>query len=316
MMLGKLAGVMGAVAVLTLAPVAWDYIGVTRSGQACPDAQGVAGFCIESDEEQTYVTFDSESFEAQDTSTLLAGILTASAAILAIWFTLNQIVLSNIYQRYGSKLVESYAGVPTGVFMVFVLMVPGSAALLFAYNSLPGWIAASAVFVLTAGLFATLWFFAQGFMRMMLVMSPYRLVKDAKNKILADMKASKDAPARLLTEAKYRRLIRVLGDTAVKSVASNDDDVCMYCVDALGNVGRTGLSKMGIGGNMKAVAAAEVLERIFKSSTRTENSIITRRILIELNGMAGLAMRYKSNEHVVGFLYGSGGADIRCTGVR
>ena len=98
-----------------------------------------------------------ESFDAQGASALLAGMLSASAAILAISFTLNYVVLSNVSQRYSSRLVGSYTGRLAGVFVAFVSMVAFSAALLLAINLLPAWLAASAILAITVCFFAAVW---------------------------------------------------------------------------------------------------------------------------------------------------------------
>ena len=316
-MLRKLALCMTAIAALTLVPAALDYVKV-ESGRTCPGVQGTAGFCLASVfDGQTYaVTFDSDAFEAHDTATLLVGILTASAAILAIWFTLNQMVLSNMAQKYSSKLVESYTKKPSSVFMGFVLIVAGSASLLFGHSSLPAWFAAYAVLVLTAGFVAILWFFVREFMYMKLVVSPYNFINDAQEKILADMKVVKGAPVRALNE-QSQSLTQSLGYTAVKAMAANDEDVCMACVNALGEVGKSTLDKktdssedtavngtrynLPDGANTKFVI--NEFERILKDSTIRENSTITRHVLKKIYEITSMAMGNKNNWDVIRVLY-------------
>ena len=162
-LLWKITALLIAVAVVATLPVASDYLRA-EPGRACPDAQDKDGLCAEVylGGIQHAVAFYPESFDVQGAYALLAGILSASAAVLAISFALNQIVLSNISQRYSSRLIEWYTGQPTDVFTAFVLMVAASAALLLALNSLPAWLASAAVLALTLGLFAALWFFARG----------------------------------------------------------------------------------------------------------------------------------------------------------
>ena len=305
------------VAASALALAAGGYVEV-ESGPACPGAQEAEGLCVTSpfDGRAYAAAFDSESFEAQDASALLAGTLAASAAILAISFTVNQVVLSSVSQKYSSRLVESYAKKPAVSFAAFVLTVAGSAALLLVHNSPHAWIGAYFVWALAAGFFTALCFFALEFTRMMRVVSPYSFIEDAKKKILAGMKGPKGAPARPLSEGQFESLARSLGDAALKSLASNDEDVCIACVEALGDVGKAGLSDTGSAGKgaaemkpgdladkMRACFAAWVLARIFRESARTENSPVTNAILKKLGEMAAWTMRYKGNEIAVGVLY-------------
>ena len=314
--LRRVTGVMAVTATSALALAAWGYVEID-SGPACPDTQETAVLCVMSAFDGLVYTaaFDSESFEAQDTSTLLAGMLTASAAILAISFTVNQVMLSGISQRYSSRLVESYAKKPAVSFAAFVLMVAGSAALLIVHNSPYAWIGAYFAWGLTAGFFAALWFFAREFMHMMRVISPYSFIEDAKKKILAGMKGSRGAPAQPMNEEQFQSLARSLGDAAVKSIASNDEDICIACIEALSDVGKVGLSKDGtdkdaaevgqrdLTDKIRACFAASVLARIFRDSARTEDTPATSMILKKFSNMAALAMHHKSNEPIMGILY-------------
>ena len=264
-----------------------------------------------------------ESFDAQGASALLAGVLSASAAILAISFTLNYVVLSNISQRYSSRLVESYTGQLAGVFVAFVSMVAFSAALLLALNLLPAWLAASAVLVLTVYLFVALWFFARGFIHMMRVISPHNFIKDAQEKILAEMVGSRgeDPRAQSLREKPSRDRIRSLGDTAVKSLASNDDDVCVACVGALYGVAEAFLNRKkdhpkeykivseeddGLSCNAHAIYAAREFVRMLDASTGAGNSHITQSVLEKFYKMTGLAMRDENSLDVIAELYDTG----------
>lgn len=314
-------GAMAAIAIPALGLAVWDYLGIELV-QACPLLQGVAGLCLPFDfgGQQYAVTFDSGSFEAQDTPVLLAGMLAGSAAILAISFTLNQVVLSNISQRYSSKLVESYTKNPAIAFVAFVMMVAGSAALLLAYNSLPPWLAACFVLALTSGFFVALWFFAKEFMRMMLVMSPYGFIEDARKKILAS-KGSKIKSAPVRSSIESRSLIRALGDTAVKSMATNDDDICMACIDELGEVGKASLYKNGDKPDESKVVnepgddrsytntgyVIEEFDRILKHSTEKKDSPVTRHIVEKLDETAKMAMENENNRDAITGLYDTGG---------
>ena len=78
------------VAASALALAARCYVKI-GSGPACPRAQEPGRLCVTSafDGRAYTAAFGSESFEARDASALLAGTLAASAAILAIWFTVN-----------------------------------------------------------------------------------------------------------------------------------------------------------------------------------------------------------------------------------
>ncbi len=311
------AGAVAFVAASALALAASGYVEV-ESGPDCPGAQEAEGLCVTSpfDGRAYTAAFDSESFEAQDASALLAGTLAASAAILAISFTVNQVVLSSVSQRYSSRLVESYAKKPAVSFAAFVLTVAGSAALLLVHNSPHAWIGAYFVWALAAGFFTALCFFALEFTRMVRVVSPYSFIEDAKKKILAGMKGPKGAPAQPLSKEQFESLARSLGDAAVKSLASNDGDICIACVETLGDVGKAGLSDTGsadkgaaemapdeLADKMRACFAAWVLARIFRESARTENSPVTNEILKKLGEMAAWTMRYKGNEIAVGVLY-------------
>ena len=260
-----------------------------------------------------------ESFDAQGASALLAGMLSASAAILAISFTLNYVVLSNVSQRYSSRLVGSYTGRLAGVFVAFVSMVAFSAALLLAINLLPAWLAASAVLAIAVCFFAAVWLFARGFIHMMRVVSPHNFIKDAQDKIVADMVGSRgeDLHVQSLREKPSRDMIRALGDTAVKSLASDDDDVCVACVEALYGVGEEFLNRKksrpkeyevrseadGPSRNAHAICAAREFVRILHASTGAGNSPVTQSVLEKFYKMTALAMRDENNEDVIAELY-------------
>lgn len=295
-----------AIAALALTFTAWDYAVAGEPGQACPRVQWIAELCG---------TFDSEAFAAQDTSALLVGVLTASAAILAIWFTINQVVMSNMSQKYSSKLVEPHAKKHAASFVVFVLIVAGSAALLLAHSSLYPWIAAYLVLALTVCFFVALWLFARDFMRMVRIASPYNFIKDAQEQILAGANGSKGAPAK---SSQPQSLIRVLGDMAAKSRASNDADVCAACIDALCRVGKAFLDRKGgdpgecgvgsePGGepwrSEHAICAAEELVRILNDSVDAGNSPIARYAAEKLDAVTAFAMQDKANEKVIRALY-------------
>ena len=301
-----LAAGVTAIAASALTFTVWDYAVTEESGRACPSVQGIAELCG---------MFDSDAFGAQDTSALLVGVLTASAAILAISFTINQVVVSGISQKYSSKLVEPHAKKHAVSFAAFVLMVSGSAALLLAHGSLYPWIAAHLVLALTAGFFAALLLFAREFMRMARIASPYNFIKDAQEQILAGVNGSKGAPAR---PGEHQSLIRVLGDMAAKSRASNDADVCAACIDALCNVGKAFLDRKGDspgergvgsgpGGepwrSEHAICAAEELVRILHDAVDAENTPIARRAVEKLDTMTAFAMQDKANEKVILALY-------------
>lgn len=314
-MLQKLVMFMTAIAALTLVPVALDYVEFEGSGRACPDALNAAEFCLISvfDDHAYTVSFDSKAFEAQDTTALLTGMFAASAAILAVSFTLNQIVLSNISQRYSSRLVDSYAGKPSKIFAAFVLMVAGSAGLMLVHNSLPAWLAACAVLTLVAGLFAALVYFARGFMHMVLVISPHNFIEDARKKILVSQSGS--TAVQTLNEEQSLGMIQSLGDMAVKSLATSDDDVCRECIEALDKVGESSLSRIksdsedatanGPSGDEPystyAVSVAKEFVRIVKDTAAKENSSITRDVLKKLYKMTASAVQNK-NVVVIGAL--------------
>lgn len=307
------------IAILVLVPTAWNYVEKWESGQTCLGVQEMGELCIVSVfDGRTYtVVFDTESFGAQDTSTLLVGILTASAAILAISFTVNQVVLSSISQKYSSRLVESYAKRHPVSFVAFVLTVAGSAVLLLARDSLYAWTTAFA-WALTAFFLVALLFFAREFMHMMRVVSPYNFIEDAREKILASMKEAKRKGAPTRSSGEPHSLIRSLGDATVKSRASNDADVCVACIDALYKVGRALLDRRGdnqgecgVGDEPSgelwrsdhAIYVAEEFVRILNDSMDIENSPITLHVLEKLEMITAFAMQDKSNEKVIKALY-------------
>lgn len=245
--------------------------------------------------------------------------LSASAAILAISFTLNQVIMSNISQRYSSRIVESYMGAPTAAFATFVFMVIGSATLLLVHDYRPAWSAAGAVLLLMPGLLAALWFFADGFIHMRRVMSPHSFIEDARRRIVADMTGSRgeNAAAQSLRERPSRGMIKSLGDTAIKSMASNDADVCTVCVGALYDVAKTFLHRKSanpgdyeivaesedLSCNMHANCVIEEFARILKESAGPKNAAITHDVLVKFFALTALAMKDKNNGSIICILY-------------
>ena len=319
-LLWAVTGVMIAVALGTASMVASHHFSIEQSSHACPGAHGMPALCLDLWGQTYAITFNPESSEGQDASDLLVGILSASAAILAISFTLNQVILSNVSQRYSSRIVESHAEAPTKAFGAFVFMVLGSAALLLVHDYLPAWSAAGTVLIPTLGLFVALWFFTRGFIHMKRIMSPHSFIEDARRSILEDMTGSRGESKRVqsLRERQSRGTIKSLGDTAIKSMASNDADVCSVCIDALYDVGKTFLYKKSNSPtdykivddprrdllcNMHANYVLEEFARILKESTSSKNAAITHDVLAKSFMMTALTMKDANNESIIRVLY-------------
>lgn len=311
------AGVMiAAAAVATLLTI----LEASPSGSTCPSAE-TARICLGPylDGQMYAVTFNQEPLEGADTSALMVGILSASAAILAISFTLNQVILSNVSQRYSSRIVELHAKAPTKAFGAFVLMVSGSATLLLVHDSLPALFAVYTVMFITFCLFVALCIFTRGFIHMKQVMSPHSFIKGAQLEILANMTGSQGESVRVqsLREKQSLGTIQSLGDTAIKSLNTSDTDICIACVDALYDVGEAFLTKrrsnpddyvsvdeprLDLLCNMHANYVIDEFLRILKSAS-SENASVTHNLLRKSHLMAALAMQDKNNESLIKILY-------------
>ena len=155
---------------------------------------------------------------------------------------------------------------------------------------------------------------------MMRVISPHKFLEGAKEKILAEMVGSRGEDVRVqsLREKPSRDMIRSLGDTAVKSLASNDDDICAACIEALYGVAEAFVNRKrdspkaykvtseaddGLSGNAHAIYAARELVRILRASTGAGNSSITQSVLEKFYGVTALAMRDENNLDVITELY-------------
>ena len=120
-----------------------------------------------------------------------------------------------------------------------------------------------------------------------------------------------------LREKPSQEKIRSLGDTAVKSLASNDDDICAACIEALYGVAEAFLHRKkgspqeyevvdegdGLSCNAHAISAAREFVRILYASTAAGNSPITRSVLEKFHKMTELAMQDEHNREVIARLY-------------
>lgn len=317
-MLRKVSCFMIAVAILVAVPAVWE---IGPSGPACPGALGAAEICLWPDQYgQMYAaTLHAEPFGGQDGPVLLVGILSASAAILAITFTLNQIMLSTISQRYSYRIAKLSIQRPIRAFEAFLLLVAGSAALLLVYDSSPAWLVAYAVLIATSGFFIALWFFARGFVDIMQAMYPPNFIKNVKNKILANIKNTgyNDAPVQHLSE-QSGDMVTSIGDTATKSLVANDMEICIACIDVLHDTGKEFLDRKrdrsckhkdtqdprsDPSRNAFVSHVAEQFVRIVNKSAEAQDSQVMRHALEKFYAMTKLAIEDSNNADVIKILY-------------
>lgn len=317
-MLRKVSCFMIAVAILVAVPAVWE---IGPSGPACPGALGAAEICLWPDQYgQMYTaTLYPEPFGGKNGSALLVGILSASAAILAITFTLNQIMLSTISQRYSYRIAQLSTKKPTRAFEAFLLLVAGSAALLLVYDSSPAWLVAYAVLIATGSFFIALWFFARGFVDIMQAMYPPNFIKNAKNKILADIRRAgcNDVPVQYLSE-QSGDMVKSLGDTATKSLIASDMDICMACIDVLHDTSKEFLDRKrdrtdkhkdtqdllsDPSRNVFVSHVAEQFVRIVNKSAEIQDSQVMRYALEKFYAMTKLAIEDPNNADVIKILY-------------
>ena len=315
--LRKVSGFMIAAAILVAVPAIWE---IGPSGSACPGALGAAEICMWPDQYgQMYAaTLRAEPFDGQDGPVLLVGILSASAAILAITFTLNQIVMSNVSQRYSFRLVESASKKPTEAFEAFVYMVAGSAALLLAYDSLPAWLATCLVLGVTAGFFAALWKFARGFVHLTKVVHPPEFIGYVKNQILTDVKSTGEDKASVQSmNEQSKNAIQPLGDVFVQFLTVGDTSTCDICIDALYEIGeallhrektrptnKTGKKRFQIPPRDPPLDHVfQEFEKVLRKSADAQESKVTCRALDKFCEMTKLAMQDENNKPILETLH-------------
>jgi len=110
--------------------------------------------------------------------TVIAGILTASAAILAITFIITEVVITNISKNYSTHVLDRYLKQATshGVFYAWILLATFSAIFLFALdisNSVTGFMMA---LILVDGFIFSLILFVEHYHKMIQVVNPFTLI--------------------------------------------------------------------------------------------------------------------------------------------
>jgi len=116
---GILIGLMVATAVFTIQ----SFIGIKTEQVITTD---------DSSDIKTTLYFDAEKWKQFDQSSLLMGILTASAAIAAIAFTITQMLISHISEKYSPYVLDVYvkrtnSNVP---FLILIFVITSSTILL------------------------------------------------------------------------------------------------------------------------------------------------------------------------------------------
>ena len=143
------------------------------------------------DDDRVYIktVFDEKLFKKSHFDSVLMGILTASAAIVAISFTITQIIISNISQKYSPKILEIYIqkSSPYVAFVTLILTTSGAASLLFLYHIIMPQLVAVFTPVLMVIFLISLYLFTNNLKLIFHIISPYYIMEDIKEMVLKNM---------------------------------------------------------------------------------------------------------------------------------
>ncbi len=135
------------------------------------------------------IIFNYELWKNSDFKTFLIGILSSSAAIVAIAFTITQIIVSNVSQKYSPKILDVYfkKANPMSSFVALILTVAGAATLLSIYNSVAPQLIVIFSTVIISGFLISLILFTVNFKMIFRVISPYYFMEDIKDLIMENI---------------------------------------------------------------------------------------------------------------------------------
>ena len=156
----------------------------------------IVGFSITcerlNDERYSHCAYDETSWSIQNLYNVIGGILTASAAILAITFIITEVVITNISKRYSPRVLDRYLKQRTShaVFYAWILMATFSALFLFSLDiatPLSGFIM---TLILVNGFVVSLILFVEHYHKMIKVVNPFTLIDIMGNEGIENIRNS------------------------------------------------------------------------------------------------------------------------------
>lgn len=129
-----------------------------------------------------------------DVETLLTGILTSAAAIVAVAFTITQYTISDIIKRYTPRILDVYTReVNFGESFILLMFVVGlSAASLFLIDALEEWVALVILLIIVEVFLYSLILFAKSFELLFMVMYPITFLTSLKDMTMENIKNNHD----------------------------------------------------------------------------------------------------------------------------
>lgn len=132
----------------------------------------------ETEYDSIHCMFNEESWQKNNAFNIIAGILTASAAILAITFIITEVIISNISRNYSSHILDNFLKQLTthSVFYAWIIMATLSAMALFFIDVLDITTLFIVMILLVDGFVLSLALFVKHYHIMIQVVNPFTTI--------------------------------------------------------------------------------------------------------------------------------------------
>jgi len=142
---------------------------------------------VTKNEMQVSVLINQNIWDKFDSKDLLLGILTASAAILAISFTIIQLLVSNFDEKYGGY-AKSFLNVkPNTPFLAMILVITSSSIMLFT-QSLNELLALILTLAVMEGFIFSLILYARNYYDLFRLMNPLSFIDEIGDTVTQNMR--------------------------------------------------------------------------------------------------------------------------------
>lgn len=143
-------------------------------------------------ESRYYLSINKESWKQLESNNLLLGILTASAAIVAISFTIIQMLTTDLEGKYGSYAKSFLIIKPNIPFLSLILVMAGSSMMLFILHSLDPVVSLFLILALLEGFIFSLILYVQNYYDLFRLNNPFAIIDEIRNRITQNMTEQDD----------------------------------------------------------------------------------------------------------------------------
>lgn len=170
-----------------------------------------------------------QSVDTGNGTIFFAAILTASATILAITFSLSQYLVSRVGDLYSPYIISYYRDLPlTRITFISFVCTTIFSAILLGGNLEPLFFYQSLVWLTLVSFIFSIGFFARFFVMIITTVDPIEFATEIK--IIANKYLEKNK------KIDFQNVITSIGDTAIKSLERHEVRICSEYVDVLQHV--------------------------------------------------------------------------------